>query len=234
MRRFQYRFLGLVTSVVIGAFVLASGVTKIQKTSIYLQQQRIADAQIVYRQYPLDFFEDRDYASYYAYFADYTNTVLKELKSFPVPISYRDQVEYEDSYGSERTYGGTRSHEGTDIMHLENERGVVPVVSMTDGYVENIGWLKLGGYRVGILSSGGIYYYYAHLDSYATGLCEGSEVHAGELIGMMGDTGYGEEEGTRGQFPVHLHLGIYYYDEKGNEISLNPYPFLRQADVLRE
>ena len=41
----------------------------------------------------------------------------------------------------------------------------------------------------------------------------------------MGDTGYGTEEGTRGKFPVHLHVGIYLYQNE-QEISVNPYPAL--------
>ena len=45
----------------------------------------------------------------------------------------------------------------------------------------------------------------------------------------MGDTGYGTEEGTKGKFPVHLHLGIYVYD-KGQEISVNPYPALKYVE----
>ena len=44
---------------------------------------------------------------------------------------------------------------------------------------------------------------------------------AGQFLGFMGDSGYGEE-GTVGQFPVHLHLGIYSFEE-GKEISVNPY-----------
>ena len=54
---------------------------------------------------------------------------------------------------------------------------------------------------------------------------EGDTVSAGELLGFMGDTGYGTEEGTRGKFPVHLHVGIYLY-ENDQEISVNPYPAL--------
>ena len=44
----------------------------------------------------------------------------------------------------------------------------------------------------------------------------------------MGDSGYGEE-GTRGQFAVHLHVGIYIYinDE---EISVNPYYVLQSLE----
>ena len=60
---------------------------------------------------------------------------------------------------------------------------------------------------MGILAPGGAYFYYAHLDSYAD-LKEGDPVKAGDFLGYMGDSGYGEE-GTTGKFPVHLHVGIY-------------------------
>lgn len=105
-------------------------------------------------------------------------------------------------------------------MASENIRGLYPVVSVSDGTVTNIGWLEKGGYRIGITSNSGTYYYYAHLDSYAN-LKKGDEVVAGELLGFMGDSGYGPE-GTKGQFAVHLHFGIY-YQKDGKEISVNPY-----------
>lgn len=44
---------------------------------------------------------------------------------------------------------------------------------------------------------------------------------AGDLLGYMGDTGYSTVEGTTGNFPVHLHLGIYLYPG-GREISVVP------------
>ena len=105
-------------------------------------------------------------------------------------------------------------------MAGKNERGRYPVVSMSDGVVTNIGWLEKGGYRIGITSPNGVYFYYAHLESYAS-VKEGDDIQAGELLGFMGDSGYGEE-GTVGKFDVHLHLGIYSWDT-GEEISVNPY-----------
>ena len=68
---------------------------------------------------------------------------------------------------------GNAAHEGIDIMASVNQRGIYPIVSMTDGTIQNLGWLELGGYRIGILAPGGAYFYYAHLDSYAP-LTEGS------------------------------------------------------------
>ncbi|MBQ5675193.1 MAG: M23 family peptidase, partial [Lachnospiraceae bacterium] len=61
------------------------------------------------------------------------------------------------------------------------------------------------------------------LSSYSN-IENGMRVKAGDLLGFVGDSGYGKE-GTVGKFPVHLHVGVYIYD-KGQEISLNPYNIL--------
>ena len=156
--------------------------------------------------------------------------VMREVQYFPVPESAADPsltVSYVDSWQEERNYKGTSGHEGTDIMASENKRGIYPVLSMTDGTITNLGWLEKGGYRVGITSDSGTYYYYAHLDSYSN-IKEGDEIKAGEFLGYMGDSGYGKE-GTKGKFPVHLHVGIYTYNEQ-EEISVNPYYILLSLD----
>lgn len=149
--------------------------------------------------------------------------VEKEVSYFPIPESTVDKsmtVSYVDTWMAERKYNGTSGHEGTDIMAGRNERGLYPVLSMTDGTITNLGWLEKGGYRVGITSESGTYYYYAHLESYGN-IKKGDKVRSGDFLGYMGDSGYGKE-GTTGQFDVHLHLGIYSY-ATGNEISVNPY-----------
>lgn len=151
--------------------------------------------------------------------------ILNDIEYFPVAKSTSEKrkfVSYINSWGSERTYGGKRRHEGTDIMADDNITGIYPVVSASCGTIINMGWLELGGYRIGILSDNGIYYYYAHLESYETSLKEGDTVKAGQLIGFMGNTGYSKVEGTSGKFDVHLHFGIYYSDAD-REISYNPY-----------
>ncbi len=161
--------------------------------------------------------------------------VWEDLKYFPVPLCETDDTlatSFENSWKFARNFGGERQHECTDIMALVNERGRYPIISMTDGTVEKIGWLRLGGYRIGIRSPSGGYYYYAHLYDYAKDFQEGDEVKAGELLGFMGDSGYGEE-GTIGQFAVHLHVGIYVDDENGEEMSLNPYWALKWLESQR-
>lgn len=150
--------------------------------------------------------------------------IAADIKCFPVPLAYRDEIFFEDTYGAARQKGG---HEGCDIMDRKNQAGRIPVISATDGTVTNIGWLYLGGYRIGITSEHNIYYYYAHLDSYAAGIDMGKEIKAGELLGFMGNTGEGEE-GTKGKFDVHLHFAIYGKDKDMNEETVNSYPFLLQ------
>lgn len=153
--------------------------------------------------------------------------VWNDLERFPVGkiASLPDAgVSFANSWMQSRTFGGDRGHEGCDIMASVNERGIYPVYSMTDGMVENIGWLRLGGYRIGVRSDSGAYFYYAHLAEYAREFQPGERVKAGTLLGFMGDTGYSDTPGTTGMFDVHLHLGIYLNDEDGREFSVNSYP----------
>lgn len=93
--------------------------------------------------------------------------ILSELQYFPLAFQneHRETTwkaeavicNYEDSWQSARTFGGARKHEGTDLMTIRNERGIYPIVSMTDGTLEQMGWLKLGGWRIGIRSASGTY-----------------------------------------------------------------------------
>ena len=163
------------------------------------------------------------------------DAIRADLQIFPIPESTlhpKYTVSYEDSWMTARSFGGERGHEGTDLMLSPDRRGIFPVLSMTDGVVEKQGWLPQGGYRLGIRSDRGIYYYYAHLYDYAEGIEEGTIVVSGQLLGFAGDTGYSNIEGTVGNFPVHLHVGIYYNDTKGQETAVNPYPFLQGLETV--
>jgi murein DD-endopeptidase MepM/ murein hydrolase activator NlpD len=140
-------------------------------------------------------------------------------KTFPFAADV--EYAYEDGYGDARSYGGERSHEGIDLMAEEN----TPILSVCDGVIEKVGWNELGGYRIGIRGQDKIYYYYAHMCCYEGNPKEGDKVKKGQLIGYVGDTGYGPE-GTTGKFLPHLHFGMYY--GKGGRLSaFNPYPFLK-------
>lgn len=162
--------------------------------------------------------------------------VFSDIEYFPIPVSsteYPIDISFSDGWEKERYYNDKlHLHEGTDIV-TNHRRGYVPVVSMTDGVVENVGWLELGGYRIGIRSENGGYFYYAHLYKYSEKFEVGDKVKAGELIGFMGDTGYGKTEGTVGKFDVHLHLGIYVKTKNYEELSVNPYAVLLYLEEKR-
>ena len=159
--------------------------------------------------------------------------IWKDLVCFPIPESTANEeavVSYENSWMFERTYGGSYGHEGTDLMAGIQKPGYYPVISISDGVVEKIGWLEKGGWRIGIRSIHDVYFYYAHLDSYAEEFQPGDVIKAGQLLGFMGDTGYGKEEGTHGKFAVHLHLGIYIRTKELPELAVNPYWFLKYLE----
>lgn len=172
----------------------------------------------------------------YRKLANAYQTVFSDLVFFPVPESLNPDtpdVSYEDGWQQRRTYGGERGHEGCDIMGDQRERGFYPVVSMSDGVVEQIGWLEQGGWRVGIRTEAGAYLYYAHLYAYSRSWKKGEPVRAGQLLGFMGDSGYGKTENTVGNFPVHLHVGIYIKTDHYEEMSVNPYWILRYLEKRR-
>lgn len=118
---------------------------------------------------------------------------------------------FEDSFGANRE-GGKRRHEGTDLFGKEG----TPIVSICGGKIEQLGWNRLGGERVGVRGDDGNYYYYAHLQLISPLLVKGKRIEAGESVGSMGHTGDALTT------PDHLHLGI----ELPNGQWINPYPFL--------
>ena len=132
--------------------------------------------------------------------------------TFPIKGCY----DYSDTWGADRDYGGDRTHEGTDIMC---DAGT-PIYAACSGTVTKIGWNELGGWRIGITNKNGVYFYYAHLSRYANGMQKGARVQKADMIGYVGDTGYGPK-GTSGKFAPHLHFGMYM---KGK--AFNPYPYL--------
>lgn len=174
------------------------------------------------------------YGTEYQMLLDSNRAIWADVEYFPIPISSSEKeatVSYENSWKFERTFGGKRYHEGCDIMADINKRGIYPIVSICDGIVEKKGWLPKGGYRLGIRGKNGGYFYYAHLESYAD-IEVGDEVKAGQFLGFMGDSGYGEE-GTIGQFAVHLHIGIYIKTKNQEELSVNPYPVLKYLEKYK-
>lgn len=107
-------------------------------------------------------------------------------------------------------------HEGVDIVA---ERGT-PVVAASGGTVEAVGWTFYSGTRVGVRGHDGRYYFYAHLSRVAPAVAVGTRVAVGDVLGLVGSTGYGPP-GHEEEFPPHLHFGIQSSDE-----WVNPYPMI--------
>jgi LysM repeat protein len=125
-----------------------------------------------------------------------------------------------DTYGDGRSYGGERKHEGNDIMAQK----WTPIFSVADGIVTKKGWNTLGGWTLNIKVNSSTVIYYAHMVGYAPAVEEGSYVTKGQIIGYIGNTGYGPV-GTFGKFETHLHFGM--YNISNNLVAFNPFKYLK-------
>lgn len=111
-------------------------------------------------------------------------------------------------------------HEGNDIFA---EPGT-PVLSVTSGTVERVGWTFYSGWRVGVRDEAGRYWFYAHLSAYAPGIGPGARVVPGSKLGEVGNTGYGATPGHDGEFTHHLHIGIQQPDGTWSD----PFPLMKR------
>ena len=139
------------------------------------------------------------------------------LKAFS-PIAAGFGYSHSDDFGNSRSYGFARKHRGNDLMGSLG----TPIVAVEGGVVENMGWNRYGGWRIGVRSfDSKRYYYYAHLKKdapYAPGLKVGDMVQAGDLLGFMGRTGYSDRENVDNISAVHLHFGLQLvFDESQKE-----------------
>ena len=98
------------------------------------------------------------------------------------------------------------------------------MLAAADGEVWWIGRNTLGGNAITIVGAGLCVYYYAHLDRFAKNLEPGDRVHAGDVIGAVGNTG------DAAGLPTHLHFGI----EKLSIFrarAVDPAPMLANAET---
>lgn len=134
------------------------------------------------------------------------------------PLDRGSYLPFGDTWNDSRTFGGDRGHEGVDIMAPIG----TPIYSATDGRIVSYGWNELGGWRISIKTPEGYNLYYAHMSKYASGMGMGAQIKKGQLIGYVGNTGYGLA-GTSGKFDSHLHVGMY----DSNWKPMNPYTHLK-------
>lgn len=142
---------------------------------------------------------------------------------FPLPKGTYSPLanNYNDGRSWSPTGDTARTHEGVDILAPEG----TPIYSSMAGEIVNFGWNEYGGWRVTVRVDSSTVLYYAHLSKYAQGIGKGSKLAKGQLIGYVGDTGYGPV-GTKGQFVPHLHFGVYKTD-KSAWYTVDPFPYLQ-------
>ena len=81
---------------------------------------------------------------------------------------------------------GGRLHQGVDMIAV---RGT-PLVAIEAGVIQRIGTTSsLGGNTIWLRGNGGDEWYYAHMDTHASGLFVGQSVTAGQAVGTVGSTG---------------------------------------------
>jgi len=137
-----------------------------------------------------------------------------------------------DDFGNSRTFGYKRRHLGNDMFGNIG----TPIMAIEGGTIQELGWNRYGGWRIGIRSHDtNRYYYYAHLRKnkpYPPEFKKGDTVQSGQLIGYLGNTGYGKEGSTIKSAKPHLHLGLQIIfdpsQEKGSkEIWVDVYQIVR-------
>ena len=142
-------------------------------------------------------------------------------RSLAIPVRGLDADDLVSSFEDAR--GRSRRHEAIDILA---PRGT-DVVAVEDGRVAKMFTSAAGGLTLyQIDPSETFVYYYAHLDSYASGLKEGMMLRKGDVIGKVGTTGNAPKD------TPHLHFAISKLDPDKRwwgGTSLDPYLVWRDS-----
>jgi peptidoglycan LD-endopeptidase LytH len=118
-------------------------------------------------------------------------------RSLVIPVRGLEADDLVSSFHDAR--GSSRRHEAIDILA---PRGT-DVVAVEDGKVAKLFTSDAGGLTVYQMDPSETFvYYYAHLDSYAPGLTEGSTLRKGDVVGRVGTTGNAPKD------TPHLHFAI--------------------------
>ena len=137
------------------------------------------------------------------------NGSMNGIYSCPIAPPYH----FIDSWGFPRS--GGRSHKGVDIMGQHGAE----VYAFRTGRISRLSQGGLSGVSLYLQGDDGNEYFYAHLDSYASGIHVGKSVEAGDLIAYNGNTG-----NARGG-AAHIHWEVH----PGGGSAVNPYPYAAAA-----
>jgi murein DD-endopeptidase MepM/ murein hydrolase activator NlpD len=140
-----------------------------------------------------------------------------------VPVEGITPDDLDDTFSARRS--GGRTHRAIDIMA---PRGT-PVLAVSDGEIVRVHSNRLGGKVLYLRSPNGEYdFYYAHLNSYASGVEVGMQVRQGDVIGYVGNTGNARRT------PPHLHFQVLKRSGRGRGTPVNPYRLFSRSDLYNE
>ena len=136
---------------------------------------------------------------------------ITQISAFPS----QGRCTFVDSWHESRS--GGRLHIGVDII---GPKGLA-LYAVVDGTITKMYGpeSKLSGNALRLTAADGTYFFYAHLDSFASGITVGTPVRAGQIIGYMGSTG--NAGGS------HLHFEVH----PGGGEAVNPYPIIKAVDA---
>ena len=142
-------------------------------------------------------------------------------RGMAIPVAGRTLAQLEDTFDEGRSSG--RVHRALDILA---PRGT-PVLAADSGRVLRMSVNALGGNTIYATDPRGrVVYYYAHLDSYQTGLAAGAMVARGDTLGFVGTTGNAPKD------TPHLHFQVMRMPADGrywDGEAINPYPLFLLA-----
>jgi hypothetical protein len=126
---------------------------------------------------------------------------------FPV----KGAVNYVDTFGAFRADMKGHRHEGNDIFAKMG----TPIVAVLAGTVRYSTY-GIGGNNAHLTDAQGDYFYYAHMVRFAARIKSGDHVHAGQVIGYVGETGDAAGTSPHCHFEIHPNGGA----------AVDPYPYL--------
>ncbi len=104
-----------------------------------------------------------------------------------------------DTFGALRGDVSGGWHHGDDVFAALGS----PLLAVANGTVFAVGWNRVGGWRLWLRDDEGNEFYYAHLSAYSPLGVNGAIVHAGDVLGFLGNSG--DALGT----PYHLHFEVH-------------------------
>jgi len=142
-----------------------------------------------------------------------------------IPVAGVDAADLTDSFMDTRGEGDVRLHEAIDIMAPKG----TSVIAAAPGTIARLHVSSAGGNTIYLRSADKeTIHFYAHLDSYASGLREGQRVAQGQTIGTVGSTGNAQANAP------HLHFAILETTADAEwwepATAVNPYPLLSKVE----